>query len=117
MGYAWSFGDTLNSSTSTATNPTYIYPDTGEYTITLIADPGSLCADTLQRTISLQFESLDASFSLSNLSCSDTLQVAGVDLSTDSLSTISSWSWSINGQVVSYLEEPDFLLIHRVRTQ
>jgi len=45
--YHWDFGDSSTSlDTSNVFNPTYTFPTIGDYTVTLIADPGSPCADT-----------------------------------------------------------------------
>lgn len=49
--YMWDFGDpnTL-ADTSHLVNPNYTYPDTGAYTVSLIANPGKPCADTAKKT-------------------------------------------------------------------
>lgn len=45
--FKWDFGDpTTLADTSRDRNPTYVYPDTGLYTIALIVNPGFRCADT-----------------------------------------------------------------------
>ena len=45
--YHWDFGvDSLTNDTSDLQNPTYIFPDTGTYSVTLIGNPGYACADT-----------------------------------------------------------------------
>lgn len=45
--FTWNFGDTTTlGDTSHLVNPSYTYPDTGKYTVTLIANPGKPCADT-----------------------------------------------------------------------
>ncbi len=45
--WRWDFGDlSTNADTSRLAHPTYTFPDTGLYTVTLIANPGSLCQDT-----------------------------------------------------------------------
>lgn len=45
--YEWDFGDlTTDSDVSTLDNPTYTYPDAGDYTIQLIASDGPDCVDT-----------------------------------------------------------------------
>jgi len=45
--YFWDFGDpTTLADTSHAYNPTYTFPAIGDYTVTLIVNPGSLCSDT-----------------------------------------------------------------------
>ncbi|MEQ8324729.1 MAG: PKD domain-containing protein [Vicingaceae bacterium] len=49
LGYFWDFGDpTTAADTSTLFEPTWTYADTGKYVITLIANPGLSCADTIE---------------------------------------------------------------------
>jgi gliding motility-associated-like protein len=44
----WNFGDhTTNRDTSTAANPTWTYPSPGTYLVTLVANPGQTCSDTM----------------------------------------------------------------------
>lgn len=61
--YLWNFGDgTTLSDTSNLKNPTYTYPDTGKYTVTLIvygATPG--CNDTSTQVFDV-FPALNPSF-------------------------------------------------------
>lgn len=46
--YAWDFGvENVVSDTSFSIAPEFTYPDTGMYVLTLIAQPGAPCADTL----------------------------------------------------------------------
>ncbi len=49
--FFWNFGDpnTL-SDTSQLVNPSYTYPDTGTYQVTLIASLGNTCSDTIVKT-------------------------------------------------------------------
>ncbi|MFT7588486.1 MAG: hypothetical protein ACI959_000696, partial [Limisphaerales bacterium] len=42
--FLWDFG--VGGASSTLVNPTFSFPDTGSYIITLIAEPGAYCADT-----------------------------------------------------------------------
>ncbi|CAN5913097.1 hypothetical protein BH11BAC7_BH11BAC7_23050 [soil metagenome] len=45
--FYWNFGDpTTTADTSNLTTPSYTYPANGNYLVTLIANPGSTCADT-----------------------------------------------------------------------
>lgn len=45
--YFWDFGvEGIESDTSIEVNPVFTFPDIGEYTITLIANPGLSCSDT-----------------------------------------------------------------------
>ena len=46
--YSWDFGDLSTADdTSSLQTTSYTYPDTGTYVVTLITNPGDLCADTL----------------------------------------------------------------------
>ncbi|MBI2269351.1 MAG: PKD domain-containing protein [Bacteroidetes bacterium] len=50
--YRWDFGvPALQNDTSRLIQPNYTYPDTGTYTITLITDPRTICADTITGTV------------------------------------------------------------------
>ncbi len=54
--YHWDFGDeSTNADTSILIEPSYTYPDTGNYEVTLIANPGWPCADTSTATYTVQF--------------------------------------------------------------
>jgi len=52
--YLWDFGENGNS--STLEEPVYTYADTGMYTVTLIAMPNTICADTNTVTFPLYTE-------------------------------------------------------------
>ena len=52
--YLWDFGE--NGNTSTLEEPIYTYADTGMYTVTLIAMPNTICADTNTVTFPLYTE-------------------------------------------------------------
>ena len=54
--FHWDFGD--NETTSSEFEPSYTYPDTGKYTVQLIANPGSNCTDTSTVTFPLYTELL-----------------------------------------------------------
>ncbi|MCE3229157.1 MAG: domain containing protein [Bacteroidetes bacterium] len=49
LTYHWDFGvPVLTDDTSNIFNPTYTYPDTGKYQVTLIANPNKPCCDTFK---------------------------------------------------------------------
>lgn len=51
LAYHWDFGDTTSlSDTSNVANPTFTFPRTGFYDVTLIINPGTNCADTAVET-------------------------------------------------------------------
>jgi gliding motility-associated-like protein len=57
----WDFGvPVISSDTSRLFEPTYVFPDTGKFTVTLIADPGKPCADTIKKDF-LIYPQLDIS--------------------------------------------------------
>ena len=50
--YFWDFGvASVQSDTSDIEDPIYTYPDTGVYTVMLVANPGFVCADTTYRDV------------------------------------------------------------------
>ncbi|MCC7302150.1 MAG: gliding motility-associated C-terminal domain-containing protein [Bacteroidia bacterium] len=60
--YFWNFGDpTTTGDTSSLFSPTWTYSDTGTYTVMLIGNPGSTCADTGYATVTI-YPLLDPSF-------------------------------------------------------
>lgn len=67
--YLWNFGDPATTAdTSTAFEPTYSYPGPGNYTVTLIANPGFVCADTATITFGV-FPQLDAFYTAPEPQC------------------------------------------------
>lgn len=69
--YHWDFGvPGINSDTSNLTSPTYIYPDTGTFTITLIANPGVWCSDTATQIYQVHYP-LDLSLDTPAPQCID----------------------------------------------
>jgi gliding motility-associated-like protein len=75
IAYHWDFGVTNQTNdTSNAINPVFTYPDTGTYTVTLIAysifNPG--CADTIRGTVSVNSELITDFTSIQN-QCSSTV--------------------------------------------
>lgn len=52
----WDFGDpTTLADTSRQLNPQYTYPNLGVYTVTLIAEPGTACSDTIKEDFFLKY--------------------------------------------------------------
>lgn len=94
--FLWIFGD-LNEpiATSTEREPLFVFPDTGRYTVTLIAAPGETCRDTFSREIQLKANSLFPDFELNADYCTDTLFLKVNDLSVDTLSVPIAWEWLV----------------------
>ena len=69
--YYWDFGDLTNTTdNSTDTEPIYLYPDSGTYEVTLIANPGSFCTDTAVISFSL-YPNVYPYFSLPPTNCDE----------------------------------------------
>ncbi len=101
--YTWDFGD--NSNPVTTTNPNHTYPDTGYYTITLVAGVGMPCADTLRKQIHLQLDAADISLTPTQYICPNELDTF-LFVATNNLlgyNTITSYNWVTNGTVISGL--------------
>ncbi len=52
MSHLWNFGvPSLGTDSSSMFNPTYTYPDSGKYLVTLVVNPGLPCADSIKKFI------------------------------------------------------------------
>ncbi|MCB0704130.1 MAG: gliding motility-associated C-terminal domain-containing protein [Saprospiraceae bacterium] len=95
--YLWDFGDPANPGpNSTAINPSYTYPEPGLYTITLIVEPNTICADTFSTEVLLNENTLVPDFEYEYTECSDSLVIQLNDLSTDPVSTPVAWEWELS---------------------
>lgn len=114
QSYFWDFGDDLtDADTSILVDPTYTYPDTGTYVITLISEKNENCIDTISKAISLYNNTMNIDVDWDVLSCEDSLDVQIIDLSTDSINAITAWSWTLtNGDTTlsSMLSQPFFTI-------
>lgn len=105
--YFWNFGDpnTL-ADTSHSFSPTYSYPDTGSYTVTLIAyssfNPG--CADTTTGVVHI-YPPFNAGFTFADSLC--TYIVSFNDSSSNNGSGTSSvWHWGFGDNTTSTIQNP-----------
>ncbi|MFZ4545493.1 MAG: gliding motility-associated C-terminal domain-containing protein [Saprospiraceae bacterium] len=95
--YNWDFGLTNETyDTSSMKEPAFVYPDTGTYTIRLITQPGSVCADTSFHVVTLKDSGIAANFLWEELSCDDSLVIKITNKSTESLGRkIISYNWEL----------------------
>lgn len=67
--WLWNFGvPSLTNDTSRLFKPTYNFPDTGKYTITLIVNPGTICADTGKAVIAV-YQAIYVDFNVPTSQC------------------------------------------------
>jgi gliding motility-associated-like protein len=110
--YLWFFNDPANpNATSTQISPTYTYSGPGVYNIVLIAEPGVICADTFETTVTLVNNTIEADFDYQFTACSDSLTVQVTDSSVDSATFFTGWEWVMSygqTQEVSNAQNPVF---------
>ena len=104
--YSWDFGvQGSTTDVSTATTPSFTYPDTGTYTVTLIAysniDPG--CADTTYGTVTILPDYV-ADFSYTIDTCKN--EVSFNDTSNSVSGTTIAASWTFGDGSTSNLQNP-----------
>ena len=104
--YSWSFGDSLSvNDTSSLKNPAYMYPDTGDYLVKLIAfSPyDSLCNDTVEGVVHV-YPPFSSNFNFSNIHCSN--EFSFFDRSFGVNGFANHWLWNFGDNDISYSSNP-----------
>lgn len=103
--YFWEFGDpTVTNDFSSLLSPSYTYPDTGQYVVTLVADSGIPgCIDTATIFVNI-YPTLTTNFSAVTGCAYD--PVIFTDLSVTTYGFINSWSWSFGDGNASGEQNP-----------
>ena len=102
--YVWDFGLAGTSTdTSTAVAPTFIYPDTGTYVVTLDIAHDVGCVTPAVDTVVLVEPEVKADFTYDYSNCSENaIEIAFYDQSYNAFNNTVSWAWSFsNGQTAS----------------
>lgn len=108
--FYWDFGvPGITTDVSTAETPTFTYPDTGTYTVTLIAFPGETCSDTAYATVHI-YPQLIAAASFVN-GCENTA-ISFTDNSTTDHGEIVHWHWDFGDGATSSLQNPTHTFNH-----
>lgn len=115
--YKWYFdwgGDSLL--TSNAYSPVFAFPDTGMYTIALIAAPDDPCSDTTFQTIHLINSPfvIDATVTFPDCVTGPEFTIDALDLSTDPVNGITDVNWELKGPgnllITADFSNPSFIL-------
>ncbi len=95
-------------STSSDSIVTTTLPGPGNYTIRLLAEPGTTCVDTSEANVFLQANSIVPDFLVSNFTCDQFSLLDLLDSSIDTIGSINSYQWvvSYNGSVQQTSMEP-----------
>lgn len=102
-GFVWDFGD--GSGTSTQTNPSHTYPGIGTYTVQLIAQYGTPCADTAYQTFSIAFA--NANFTNPDSVCVGSVASFTNTSTASANNSVNSWLWNFgDGSPTSGLPNP-----------
>ncbi len=107
LTYSWNFG-VPGSTTDTSSQqfPTYTYPDSGTYLVTVVVsktEGGQSCTDTAHALI-VTYPTLTAGFTF-RAGCQDSA-VAFTDQSVSTSSRLSTWDWSFGDGQSSTLQNP-----------
>jgi gliding motility-associated-like protein len=96
LSYHWDFGVTnTNNDTSSLVNPSYTYPDTGTYEVTLIANPNKPCSDTMKKRFYI-YPELGASFLSPGKQCLKGNSFTFTNTSNHDNSAVFNWYFTAN---------------------
>jgi len=118
--FYWDFGvDGITTDTSTEELPVYTFPDSGTYSVMLIAFPGQDCSDTIYIDV-LVYPELIVALDFDNTCAMD--EVLFSDISTSTYGTITTWQWnygdgwgsSEQNPTYAYEEPGNYMLIFTV---
>lgn len=92
--YHWDFGvKELNNDTSNAFSPTFTYPDSGTYVVTLYVNKGTTCSDSISRFVKVYPRLISKYDAPTEVCPGDTVNF--VDLSTSTYA-INKWLWNFD---------------------
>jgi len=98
IDYLWIFD---NLDTSTLSNPTYSFPDTGNYTIQMVAGPNSLCPDTVAINVNLPLEGVSIDANDTVVICQgDTAMLIAANALAD-YTDFTTFNWSPSTNIIS----------------
>ena len=88
--FFWDFGTGVMADSSILDTANFSFPAYGEYTVTLISDKGTACADTVTRNI--QLHDIEADFTMQDTVCGMNT-VNFQDASVSTVTNINGWQW------------------------
>ncbi len=103
-GFWWDFGTGFPADSSVISDPSFTYGAYGSYTVTLIAQKGTTCADTT--SISLLVSNVVANFADLDTTCTNVL-VSYVDQSSNVNGTITQWEWDFGDLSTTTIQNPN----------
>jgi gliding motility-associated-like protein len=105
FSYSWNFGvPDITYDTSSAFQPTFVYPDTGTYPVKLIVNPSTTCPDSIIRLVKV-YPRFRADFSDSGGQCPGA-PIYFKDLSSATIKPVDFWKWSFGDGDSSFEQNP-----------
>ncbi len=98
--WAWDYGDTFKS---TIKSPTHVYKKGGPYPVTLIVTAQNKCSDTIQKTVTVNYNPI-ANFSSLGVCLKDGVQFN--DSTTLINDSITKWNWSFGDGKTATIKNP-----------
>lgn len=103
--YFWDFGvENMESDTSIELDPVFEFPEPGTYLVTLIAEPGGVCADTSFQLYTVN-DPLDVFFDTPEIDCYPAANFSFAAQGNYSDTALFSWEFG-NSSLTSTLENP-----------
>jgi gliding motility-associated-like protein len=96
--YYWDFDGT---GTSNSANPTHVFPDSGSYSITLIAGSSASCQDTLVQQLYIPLDGASIQWTGPQLACYGDTVLLSVNNVLGNYNTIPSYNWSPSSFILS----------------
>jgi gliding motility-associated-like protein len=113
LNYRWYFDYPNLEPSTTEPNPTFVFPDTGAYTVLLEAWSDTNCIARAFKLIKIGDTTLEPDFGISKEDCDPQAPWLLQDLSVDSIHNIVSWEWMVtqnNGVIFeSNVQNPSFV--------
>lgn len=107
--FHWDFGNTTTTTdTSSAVAPSYTYPGSGSYQVTLTTPQKGICPqkDTLVKEIVLEPAVNEADFNVDVVYCGFPLKVSFFGLETSTYGSPTSWMWDFGPYGKSQVKDP-----------
>lgn len=97
--FSWDFGD--GGPISDVKHPTHAFPDTGQYTVMLIAGLGSPCADTMIQQVPIYIKGADIEVLVPPVVCHDDRILLVAYNVFREFNQIVQYNWSPSGNIIS----------------
>jgi len=104
--FLWIFGvPGAVSDTSNLYEPSFTYPDTGIFVVTLIVNPGTTCEDSIWRYVKI-FPYFSTNFTDSGKACPGS-PIYFTDMTNSTIQPITNWEWNFGDGSTATVQDPE----------